>query len=67
MPESYAHIAAKADACVHSVGQLLEGDYKSGPGAALAALVRGWSGGRVGGGNPMKFKSYEEVNRDLGA
>ncbi|PWN41798.1 NAD(P)-binding protein [Ceraceosorus guamensis] len=63
-PETWQEIAASSDACVHSVGRLLEGEYKT-PKDAAAELVRAWSGGSAGGSNPLKRSKYDAVNRDL--
>lgn len=69
-PETYEELAASCDAAVHTVGILLEADYKgatSGPFDIFRGLAKGW--GLDGGSNPLDPSSkpnmsYEVMNRD---
>ena len=78
-PDSYAHLAKRATAAVHTVGILLESDYKhradKGPLDLLAGAVRGVAKGwglAINQPNPLaaaaaksnKSQSYEVMNRD---
>ncbi|KAK0543775.1 hypothetical protein OC845_005957 [Tilletia horrida] len=67
-PETYADSLASCSAVVHTIGILLESDYKKGAGGSgvLKGLAQGWFGD--GSRNPLdeeqsKF-SYEVMNRD---
>ncbi|PWN51891.1 hypothetical protein IE53DRAFT_385722 [Violaceomyces palustris] len=73
-PETYKDLIDQCDAVVHTVGILLESDYKprggkgllESLGGALNGVARGWgltSGGRDGGGNPFHKRGGEEASR----
>ncbi len=75
MPSSYAHLLPSTTAVVHTLGTLFEDTgYKDAlrngnVGGVLSGFLKGVSGGRIGGGNPLEGKSratYETLNRDAG-
>ncbi|TIA86783.1 hypothetical protein E3P99_03557 [Wallemia hederae] len=57
--ESYSAVIKESDAVVHTLGILLESDYKAGPLSALQGLIQGRSPP-----NPITGGLYERVNRD---
>lgn len=70
-PTSYAHLADRATAAVHTVGILLESDYKSKSSSAspirnaIAGVAKGWGWnvGRSGGdANPLHDSKYPGGN-----
>jgi len=66
-PSTYASILPTCTALVHTIGILLESDYKSGdPRDLLRGLLNGPLSWFSGGRNPLDEteKSYENVNRD---
>ncbi|KAN0063796.1 hypothetical protein ACQY0O_003846 [Thecaphora frezii] len=60
-PHSYAHLAARATAVVHTLGILLEADYKPNPSRslsdiasnALAGIAKGWGYAPNSAANPL--------------
>lgn len=77
-PETYAHILPEVTGVVHTLGTLLEdAGYKKAvregdPLGLLGSVVRGLTGGRLGGRNPLEDAgeesgSYAKMNRDAGA
>jgi len=60
-PKTFAHLLPGVTTVVHTLGILLEGNYKAGIGGAMAALAGAHSP------NPLKkgtSSSYEAINRD---
>lgn len=56
---TYEKVIAESDAVVHTLGILLESDYKAGPVSALKGLIEGRNPP-----NPLTGGLYERVNRD---
>ena len=63
-PESYKPLLKDADAVVHSMGILLEADYKgviSGKESIRSGLARAFSATKAGSQNPLERKEGEEL------
>ncbi|KAK7564952.1 NAD dependent epimerase/dehydratase family protein [Phyllosticta citricarpa] len=63
-PDEYSHHLDGADAVVHSMGILLEADYKGvlqGKESPLGGLRRAFSATKAGGQNPLERKPGEEL------